>query len=80
MKLLYIHTYYKQRGGEDSVFENETQLMREAGVDVVFDGIGADTTTALVSLVRPGARYVQHGAAGGRWGTTGASSSWRAPA
>jgi NADPH2:quinone reductase len=39
------------------------------GVDVVFDGIGADTTTALVSLVRPGARYVQHGAAGGRWGT-----------
>jgi NADPH:quinone reductase len=39
------------------------------GVDVIFDGIGADTTTALVSLVRPGARYVQHGAAGGRWGT-----------
>lgn len=34
MKLLYIHTYYKQRGGEDTVFENETQLMREAGVKV----------------------------------------------
>ena len=39
------------------------------GVDVVFDGIGADTTTALFALVRPGGRYVQHGAAGGSWGT-----------
>jgi NADPH:quinone reductase len=39
------------------------------GVDVVFDGIGADTTTALFGLVRPGTRYVQHGAAGGSWGT-----------
>lgn len=39
------------------------------GVDVVFDGIGANTTTALFALVRPGGRYVQHGAAGGSWGT-----------
>ena len=39
------------------------------GVDVVFDGIGADTTTALFGLVRSGRRYVQHGAAGGSWGT-----------
>jgi len=39
------------------------------GVDVVFDGIGAETTTALFALVRPGGRYVQHGAAGGSWGT-----------
>lgn len=39
------------------------------GVDVVFDGIGADTTAALFGLVRPGGRYVQHGAAGGSWGT-----------
>jgi glycosyltransferase involved in cell wall biosynthesis len=31
MKVLYIHTYYIQRGGEDSVYENELQLMREAG-------------------------------------------------
>ena len=37
------------------------------GVDVVFDGVGADTTAALFALVRPGGRYVQHGAAGGRW-------------
>ena len=39
------------------------------GVDVVFDGIGAHTTTALFGLVRPGGSYVQHGAAGGSWGT-----------
>lgn len=38
------------------------------GVDVVFDGIGADLTPALFPLVRPGGRYVQHGAAGGSWG------------
>lgn len=37
------------------------------GVDVVFDGIGADKTPALFPLVRPGGRYVQHGAAGGSW-------------
>lgn len=39
------------------------------GVDVVFDGVGADTTPALFPLVRPGGRYLQHGAAGGSWGT-----------
>ncbi|WP_432825649.1 zinc-binding dehydrogenase [Dactylosporangium sp. CA-092794] len=39
------------------------------GVDVVFDGIGADTTAALFALVRPGGRYVRQGAAGGSWGT-----------
>jgi NADPH:quinone reductase len=48
-----------------------THLRKAApdGVDVVFDGIGADTTAALFALVRPGGRYVQHGAAGGSWGT-----------
>lgn len=38
------------------------------GADVVFDGIGADTTAALFGLVRSGGRYVQHGAASGSWG------------
>jgi glycosyltransferase involved in cell wall biosynthesis len=31
MKILYIHTYYIQRGGEDVVYEDELSLMREAG-------------------------------------------------
>ena len=39
------------------------------GVDVVFDGIGGETTTALFPLVRHGGRYLPHGAAGGSWGT-----------
>jgi NADPH:quinone reductase len=39
------------------------------GVDVVFDGVGAEITTILFPLVRPHGRYLSHGAAGGRWGT-----------
>jgi NADPH:quinone reductase len=39
------------------------------GLDVVFDGVGADTTSALFPLVRRGGRYLSHGAVGGRWGT-----------
>ncbi|WP_018177477.1 zinc-binding dehydrogenase [Jongsikchunia kroppenstedtii] len=37
------------------------------GVDVVFDGIGGDTTEALYPETRSGGRYLQHGAASGRW-------------
>jgi glycosyltransferase involved in cell wall biosynthesis len=29
MKILYVHSYYRQRGGEDSVFEQEVALMRQ---------------------------------------------------
>ena len=38
------------------------------GVDVVFDGVGGDLTAALAGRIRPGGRYLPHGAAGGRWG------------
>ncbi len=31
MKILYIHTYYIQRGGEDTVYEDELRLIQEAG-------------------------------------------------
>ncbi len=37
-----------------------------AGIDVVFDGIGAGVTDDVLPLVGGGGRYVQHGAAGGR--------------
>ena len=33
MKILYIHTYYIQRGGEDTVYEDELRLMQEAGIE-----------------------------------------------
>jgi glycosyltransferase involved in cell wall biosynthesis len=31
LKILYIHTYYRQRGGEDIVYENEKKLMEQEG-------------------------------------------------
>lgn len=34
MRILYIHTYYKQRGGEDAVFESEREKMRICGHNV----------------------------------------------
>jgi len=33
MKILFIHTYYIQRGGEDTVYEGELRLMQEAGIE-----------------------------------------------
>ena len=33
MKVLCIHTYYIQRGGEDAVFENEVRLLAAAGCE-----------------------------------------------
>ncbi|MEV1132304.1 zinc-binding dehydrogenase [Agromyces sp. NPDC049794] len=38
------------------------------GLDIVYDGVGADLTAALAARVRGGGRYLQHGASGGRWG------------
>ncbi len=34
MKILVAHTAYQQKGGEDTVFHNETALLEEAGHDV----------------------------------------------
>ncbi|WP_221800278.1 glycosyltransferase family 4 protein [Oceanobacter mangrovi] len=34
MRILVVHNKYKIRGGEDSVFENEVELLRSAGHDV----------------------------------------------
>ncbi|ONH26978.1 zinc-binding dehydrogenase [Pseudofrankia asymbiotica] len=45
------------------------------GVDVVFDGIGADITAVLFPRVRPDGRYLSHGAAGGSWGLIDAEAA-----
>ncbi|UKT62404.1 glycosyltransferase [Pedobacter mucosus] len=34
MKVLVVHTYYKQRGGEDSVVENEIELLKSNNITV----------------------------------------------
>jgi NADPH2:quinone reductase len=52
----------------DDHWTTRVRAAAPAGVNVVFDGIGTDTTAALFAMVRPGGRYVQHGAAGGSWG------------
>ncbi len=35
MKILVAHTYYQQAGGEDTVFAQEVELLRDAGHEVV---------------------------------------------
>lgn len=35
MKIVLVHNYYQQRGGEDVVFEQERDLLRRAGDEVV---------------------------------------------
>ncbi|MEO1632447.1 MAG: glycosyltransferase family 1 protein, partial [Bacteroidota bacterium] len=35
MRVLYCHTYYQYRGGEDLSFESEVQMLREGGVEVI---------------------------------------------
>jgi NADPH2:quinone reductase len=53
----------------DHDWPSRIHAVADDGVDVVFDGVGADTTSALFPLVRRGGRYLSHGAAGGSWGT-----------
>jgi len=47
----------------------ELDRVAPGGVDVVFDGVGGDTGGALLERLAPGARYVAHGFASGRWAT-----------
>jgi NADPH:quinone reductase len=53
---------YRAPGWEDRLRE-----AAPAGLDAAFDGVGGDVGPALVALVRPGGRYLPHGAASGRW-------------
>lgn len=53
---------YRAEGWEDRLGE-----AAPAGLDVAFDGVGGDVGPALVGWVRPGGRYLPHGAASGRW-------------
>jgi NADPH:quinone reductase len=53
---------YRAEGWEDRLGE-----AAPAGLDAAFDGVGGDVGPALVARVRPGGRYLPHGAASGRW-------------
>ncbi|MCM3886255.1 zinc-binding dehydrogenase [Frankia sp. R82] len=52
-----------------AAWERRLRDLLPDGVDVVFDGIGSAITDTLFPLVRPGGRYLPHGAASGHWGT-----------
>jgi len=57
MKVLQVHNYYQQKGGEDAVVENEKLLLRDAGHEVIqyvihnnqIDGLIGKINTALNS-------------------------------
>jgi NADPH2:quinone reductase len=53
---------YRAEGWPDRIGE-----AAPAGLDVAFDGVGGDVGPALVARIRPGGRYLPHGAASGRW-------------
>ncbi|MGF7214978.1 glycosyltransferase involved in cell wall biosynthesis [Spirosoma lacussanchae] len=69
MRILFIHNYYQQRGGEDIIFEQEVAMLREAGsiVETVeftndgFDGslLGTVTGAALSLYSSQSARRVE---------------------
>jgi glycosyltransferase involved in cell wall biosynthesis len=54
MNILIVHNSYQQRGGEDTVFAQECDLLRDAGHHVIAyqqsnDDIGADSVSGKVS-------------------------------
>ncbi len=53
---------YRAQGWPDRLDE-----AAPGGLDVAFDGVGGDVSPVLVARVRPGGRYLPHGAASGRW-------------
>ncbi|MFD2245461.1 glycosyltransferase family 4 protein [Pontibacter ruber] len=53
MRILFIHNKYKERGGEDSVFEAETELLQAHGHEVrslIFDNSGIDSLASVLKL------------------------------
>src|SRR5690348_18349504 len=53
MKILFIHTYYKNRGGEAVVVEKEMELLKNAGYCVYFLSFRNSRFTLLKFLLAP---------------------------
>lgn len=47
LRVLVVHNHYRERGGEDAVFEAETALLRKNGVDVVTYEEHSDRATSI---------------------------------
>lgn len=54
MKVVLLHNYYQQRGGEDSVFELETELLRRFGHEVETLTFHNNTIGATQSKLKTG--------------------------
>lgn len=57
MRILFVHNYYQQRGGEDSVFEAEIELLRSHG-HTVFTHTAHNEDIHHLSAVRVGVETV----------------------
>lgn len=66
MKILLVHNYYKQRGGEDAVVEQELSLLRERGHDVELHAVHNDAiqgwrgklSAGLLAIYNPFAKQI----------------------
>src|SRR5690348_2830281 len=64
MRILLVHNYYRIRGGEDVVVEQELDLLRQSGVDAQLyavrntdiRGRGAEIVTGLTAIYNPWSR------------------------
>ena len=57
MRILFVHNYYQQRGGEDGVFEQEVRMLREHGfmvetVEFTNDGFDESIFGNLLGAIR----------------------------
>lgn len=52
MKILLVHNRYQERGGEDSVAENEWELLKEKGHDVELAEVSNDSIQGVLKKVK----------------------------
>lgn len=52
LKVLLVHNYYQIAGGEDSVFRNEIQLLRDAGHTVITYTLSNDSIKGISSAIQ----------------------------
>jgi hypothetical protein len=62
MRVLVCHVRYRQAGGEDAVFDNEVDILRDAGVEVESLGLSSDDLGGLTRRARAEivVRYPDH--------------------
>ncbi len=62
MKILLVHNYYQQPGGEDMVFKTESELLQQHGHTVLHETVHNDATRQLNPLTLAGKTIWNHDA------------------